>query len=148
VGLGLPTEEDSYRRASGDALTEPAAAADPVTAETQIALPSPRSHKRLFAGLLALGVALSVLAFFALHSGSAQQPLPAQANGATSVAAPPAAPPSIVAVAATGQTEPASDLHAPLPTTTATRAPTSKKQTTKHTARPPSKRPEDLFSRK
>jgi serine/threonine-protein kinase len=150
-GLGLPTDEDSYRRASGDALTEPAAAADPVTAETQIALPRSRSRSRLIGGLLAAGLTLSVLAFVALHSGSAPQPTPAQANGATSVATPTLAPapPSIVAVTSTGQTEPASDLHPPPPATTATQAPTSKKTTTtRHPVRPPSKRPEDLFSRK
>jgi serine/threonine protein kinase len=150
VGLGLPTDENSYRRASGDALTEPAAG-EPVTAETQIALPRSRSRSRLIGGLLTAGLALAALAFVALRSNSAPQPPAAQASGASSVAAPPlaAAPPNIVAVTSTGQPEPASDLHAPPPATTATQAPTSaKKTTTKHAVRPPSKRPEDLFSRK
>ena len=150
VGLGLPTEQDSYRRASGDALTEPAAAGEPVTAETQLAMPLPRSRTRLVVGVLAAGLALSALAFVALHSGSPPQPAPAQASGAASVAAPSAAatPPSIVAVTSTGQTEPASDLHPPPAATTATQAATSKKAAPKRAVRPPSKRPEDLFSRK
>jgi len=148
VGLGLPTDEDSYRRASADALTEPAAAGDPITSAETIVL-RPRSRSRLFAGLLVAGLMLSALAFILLHSGSAQQPGPTPVSVVTSSQASTAAqaPTSIVAATSTGQTEPISDLHPPPPAVTATRAPVTKKSV-KRPARPPSKRPEDLFSRK
>jgi len=158
VGLGLPHEDEPYRRANGDALTEPAASVDTVITAETLRPPKARSRPKLIVGLLAAGLALSALAFVALHSGTASQPSPAAAAAATAAPPPPAssasvAPSMVTATAtATEPTEPAS-IHAPAPApapappASATPAPVAKKSI-KKSARPPSKRPEDLFSRK
>jgi serine/threonine-protein kinase len=148
VGLGLPSEEEPYRRANGDALTEPAAGVETVTTAETLRPASPRSRSKLIALLLVAGLALSALAFVALHSGTAVQAgPPAAAALAPAVPSAPAMP-TIVAATANEQTEPVSDVHAPAPALTATQTPPAKKSTKKPARAVPSKRPEDLFSRK
>ena len=144
VGLGLPDEDSSYRRAHEDALTEPAVSADASGAQqSQAALPGPQPRWRM--GVVALGVGLvAALAFFAWRGNVSAS---STANATTVVAPTPLATPTTVGAA----TQPASDVQAApvAPSTSATAAPAAApKKVIRRAPHTPSRRPEDLFSRK
>jgi len=137
--LGLPHENDSYRPAHEDALTEPGT---PESMSGQVDLPRAKPRSRvLVGGLVAAGLALCAAAFYTLRSGA---PVPPPEPG----------PPSVATLVPT----PTNTAPAPAPTvaleaipplpTTATTQPQFKKAPKHAGPRVPPKRPEDLFSRK
>jgi serine/threonine-protein kinase len=138
--LGLPHEFDSYRPAHEDALTEPAVSVDDEP------LPSPKQQRSriLIGGLIATGLALSAVAFFALHGNTGVRPAP---EGSPLPAAAAAAPTDVAA--ATVPAEAVRETPPPV-VATATAEPSPPKKLPKRlpARAAPKRRPEDLFSRK
>ena len=138
MGLGLSDEED-YRPAHEDALTEPAVpeAVEPV--------PPKRRSRVVIGGLVTAGLALSALTFYGLHRASAPGSLSTQATAATAAAAPLAAASSTIASPVASEV--ASETP-PAATATASPAVLKKAQKKPPAHVVPKRRPEDLFSRK
>ncbi len=139
-GLGLQSEQE-YRPAPPDALTEPAGASG---------LPNhaSRTRSRIVAGLIAAGLALAAGVFFLLRGA-----LPVSAPASALPSAAPALPgPTPLASSAPAppvrQTELDVDSRKALPESPVTSGLAPKKLSKRPIRSAPSRRPEDLFSRK
>ena len=149
VGLGLGFHErDSFHPANEDALTEAAQ----VGGEDAHAAPPALSKKPRWlvpAALAGLVLAASG-AFFALRGNSRTAAGVAPANAPPVSAVQPVAltATSVVIGAAPGPTEPASAAPTASSSPASVAAPASKRVTKKAPPRAPTRRPEDLFSRK
>ena len=138
--FGLPHDQDSYRPAHEDALTEPGT---PESLSGPIALSRVKQRSPfLVGGLVAVGLALSAAAFYALRSSA---PVPAPVIAPATLAAPTATPANIVTASAPAGAP--SEATPPLPTTP-TVLPAVRRAPRRVAPRVAPKRPEDLFSRK
>jgi len=144
-------ERDSFHPAGEDALTEAAQAdasgAQPAS-ETAARAPA-KSPSLLLAGASAALLLLAFGAWFALHPGPAASAPPATSALAAS-AVPSAAPTatSVAVGAAPGPTQPASAAPNTSASVAAVTAQAPKPSAKKKPAHAPTRRPEDLFSRK